>query len=47
MAVLGLLVSGVAHDISNQNDVILKSSGRVVRACRTVCCLSIRTGAGP
>src|SRR5258706_8974480 len=29
MAVLGLLVSGVAHDISNQNDVILKSSGRV------------------
>jgi C4-dicarboxylate-specific signal transduction histidine kinase len=33
MAVLGLLVSGVAHDISNQNDVILKSSGRVAKAC--------------
>ncbi len=33
MAVLGLLVSGVAHDISNQNDVILKSSGAVAKAC--------------
>jgi len=33
MAVLGLLVSGVAHDISNQNDVILKSSGRVAGVC--------------
>jgi PAS domain S-box-containing protein len=33
MAVLGLLVSGVAHDISNQNDVILKSSSTLGQAC--------------